>query len=52
MRNMLKIIGGVALGILAFDFFGFCMWILSGQQPLDNFYIGTITAHILRAISF
>lgn len=52
MKDTLKIIGGTACAILAVDFFGFAAWILSGQMPTDNFYIGTITAHILRVILF
>lgn len=50
MRNILKIISGTAAAILLIDAAGFALWILSGQYPADNFYIGTITAHILRAI--
>lgn len=52
MREILKIIGGTLCAILAVDFFGFVAWIASGQIPADNFYIGTITAHILRALLF
>lgn len=52
MRNALNIIGGGIGLVLLVDFFGFCAWILSGQTPGDSFYIGSITAHILRAIFF
>ena len=48
--NTLKIIGGVALGLLLLDVFGFMLWVASGQHPVDDFYLGTITAHVLRAI--
>lgn len=35
--------------IIAFiDFCGFTLWVASGQFPADNFYIGTITAHVLK----
>lgn len=50
MREIIKTISGVAAVILMADAFGFLLWVLSGQYPADNFYIGTITAHILRAI--
>ena len=43
-------VAGTLLGILALDVLGFIMWAMSGQLPIDNFYIGTITAHTLRAI--
>lgn len=36
--------------ILAVDFFGFAAWVMSGQHPTDNFYVGTITAHALQAV--
>ena len=50
MKNILQIIGGGIIGVLTIDALGFMLWVVSGQTPLDNFYIGTITAHILRAI--
>lgn len=50
MKNILKVAGGVILGILAVDALGFMLWVISGQNPTDDFYIGTITAHVLRAI--
>ena len=50
MRATLNIIGGVILGVITVDVLGFMLWALSGQHPADAFYIGTITAHILRAI--
>jgi len=52
MKNILKIAGGVITAVLALDILGFIAWVLSGQHPLDNFYIGTITAHVLRAIIY
>jgi hypothetical protein len=48
MRDILKIIGGALAGVLLIDAFGFMAWLLSEQHPTDNFYIGTITAHILK----
>ena len=50
MRETIKTISAVVAAILLIDMFGFLLWIMSGQYPADNFYIGTITAHILRAI--
>lgn len=50
MKDTLKIAGGVIAVVLIVDAFGFLAWVLSGQHPLDNFYIGTITAHVLRLI--
>ena len=52
MKHILKIVGGVITAVLVLDAFGFIAWVLSGQHPLDNFYIGTITAHVLRAIIY
>jgi len=50
MKNTLNIAGIIAFFILVVDFFGFMAWALSGQQPVDGFYLGAITANILRAI--
>ena len=47
--NMKILINGV-IAILIIDVTGFIFWALSGQYPVDNFYIGSITAHVLRAI--
>lgn len=48
--DALKICGGVIAFLLIADVFGFLAWVLSGQMPADNFYLGTITAHALRFI--
>lgn len=50
MKNILKIGGVVIIAVLVLDFIGFTAWMLSGQHLVDDFYLGTITAHILRAI--
>lgn len=50
MRETIKTISAVVAAILLADMFGFLLWIISGQYPADNFYIGTITVHLLRAI--
>lgn len=50
MQDTLKIIGGVVVVVLIIDFLGFVAWIVSSQSPLDSFYVGSITAHTLKAI--
>lgn len=52
IKNAAKFIIGVATLIMAIDFIGFIAWAMSGQLPVDGFFIGTITTHILRAILF
>lgn len=49
-ENIWKIIFGIILGILLVDFLGALAWMWSGQCPTSNFYIGTITIHLLRFI--
>lgn len=44
LKNTLFII----LIILALDFIGLCIWIYSGQHPQDNFFLGTISYHLLQ----
>lgn len=49
----LQLVQGIATVIsiiLALDAMCFIAWAMSGQQPIDGFYFGSITAHILSAI--
>lgn len=34
--------------ILVTDAIGWWAWAMSGQVPLDGFYVGTITGHVLK----
>jgi len=52
IKSFFQTVAGIVAIILIADFIGFCAWIYSGQHPVDNFYLGTITAHILKAIIF
>ena len=44
---MIKNISLVVGALLIADIIGFMLWILSGQTPVDNFYLGKITAIII-----
>ena len=46
----MQIVGGILVLAMLADILGFAAWIISGQLPVDNFYLGTITANILKAI--
>lgn len=50
MREIIKTTATIAAGILMIDAAGLVLWVLSGQYPADSFFVGTITAYILRAI--
>lgn len=50
LKKTAGIIAGVAVAILVIDFMGFASWIASGQVPADGFYLGRITAEIIKAI--
>lgn len=52
MKTVLQYLLAIALVIVLVDFFGFVSWVASGQQPLDGYYVGTLTAHTLRALLF
>ena len=52
MQNILKVVGGAVAVLIIIDMLGFGVWIVSGQHPVDDFYIGTLTAHVLRALFF
>lgn len=32
------------------DLAGFALWAFSGQKPVDDVFVGTITTHVLRAL--
>lgn len=36
--------------VMVLDFIFFMGWVASGQKPVDNFYAGTISAHIIGAV--
>lgn len=42
-----KTLGAVAI-VGAVDVFGFLAWVASGQVPVDGWYIGALTANVLR----
>ncbi len=48
----LKIIWNFLFIVLVVDFVGFMYWVMMGQTPLDNFFIGSITTNIIRSIIF
>jgi len=37
-----------AVILLLIDLAGWGAWALSGQQPVDQWYVGTITNHVIR----
>lgn len=39
----------IVVFVLLLDMFGFMLWAVSGQKPVDNFYAGAITTNIIRA---
>jgi len=47
-QNILTIAGGMFF----LDMLGYMLWATSGQAPVDGFYIGAITANVLRALLF
>lgn len=42
------VILSVLASVLALDLFGFIAWFASNQSPADGFYIGAITANIIK----
>jgi len=50
--TFLRIIGKATLLTLitlaCIDFTGFLLWAFSGQQPVDDVYVGTATTHLIR----
>lgn len=52
LSNLFFNVATVVMILLAIDCIGFLVWGLSGQFPVDNFYIGSITKHVLQAVLF
>lgn len=50
INQLFKFIFAIIGLILLVDFMGAIAWIASGQCPTGNWYIGTITIHLLRFI--
>lgn len=50
MKHTLKVIRIIIAMVMLLDVMGFMAWLVSGQIPTDNIYIGTITAHIIKII--
>lgn len=36
--------------VLAADLAGYCAWILSGQMPVDSFYVGALTNLVIKTL--
>lgn len=50
MTKTLQEISTIIIFILLLDVAGFAAWLLSGQVPVDSFFVGSLTAHALRAL--
>lgn len=50
MKQIINVFLTVIMVALVVDAFAFVMWSLSGQVPVDGFYIGAITKNILSLI--
>ena len=50
IQAFLLFLVAVAVGILLIDLFGFSMWVVSGESPVDGFYIGRLTTEVIRSV--
>ncbi len=48
--KFLIVLANIAGIVFIIDFIGFMFWAMSGQIPVDGFFVGTITQHLLSAI--
>jgi hypothetical protein len=46
--NILSKIATAIVTLVAIDFAGFIGWIVSGQTPVDGFYLGRITVEVIK----
>jgi len=52
LKEALFFLAIVISAAMILDFAGFLLWQIMGQTPADNFYLGTITTHIIQAIIY
>lgn len=45
-----QIILTIILTFWMIDFIFFCMWVFSNQNPVGDFYLGSLTAHTLKVL--
>jgi len=50
MKQFINVLLSVMMVALIVDAVAFVMWSLSGQTPIDGFYIGAITKNILHFV--
>jgi hypothetical protein len=50
MKNAIQVVIWVIVFLGVIDVFGFGLWVISGQTPNDDLYLGTITSHTLKAL--
>lgn len=50
MKDIIAIAFTLLFWVFMLDFVSWVMWALSGQNPVDNYYLGTVTQHILQWI--
>jgi D-alanyl-D-alanine carboxypeptidase len=48
--KIIKIVGWVIAVVVMIDVAGFIGWAMSGQRPVDDFFIGSLTTHLLKSI--
>lgn len=46
----MKTLAQIIAVILVIDITGLLAWKISGQTPIDNIYLGSITAHLIEVI--
>jgi hypothetical protein len=50
MIKLIKAVITFLLIMVAVDVFVFGLWVMSGQRPADDFYIGAITNKVIKLI--
>ena len=51
MKKITNVLLTVIMVALIVDAVAFVMWALSGQTPIDSFYIGAITKNIIHFVA-
>ncbi len=50
MKNTINFLLTIVFVYLCIDAFAFVMWAMSGQHPVDGFYVGAVTTTLIKSI--
>lgn len=50
MKKTFNFVITIIVAFMLIDFVSMIAWAASGQRPVDDFYLGSVSTHIIRAL--